>query len=43
LECIAHLAMMSLQLAPKLKPIDPELRLKHFQRKHGPKAYYGQQ
>ena len=41
-ECIAHLAMMSLQLAPKLKTIEPALLEKHFQRKHGPKAYYGQ-
>jgi L-ribulose-5-phosphate 4-epimerase len=41
-ECIAHLAMMSLQLAPKLKLIEPALLAKHFQRKHGPKAYYGQ-
>jgi L-ribulose-5-phosphate 4-epimerase len=42
LECIAHLAMMSLQLAPKLKAIEPALRARHFQRKHGTKAYYGQ-
>jgi L-ribulose-5-phosphate 4-epimerase len=41
-ECIAHLALMSLQLAPKLKPIDSALLAKHFERKHGPKAYYGQ-
>jgi L-ribulose-5-phosphate 4-epimerase len=42
IECIAHLAMLSLQLAPKLKTIEPALLAKHFQRKHGPKAYYGQ-
>jgi L-ribulose-5-phosphate 4-epimerase len=42
LECCAHLAVMSLQLAPRLKPIEPELLAKHFQRKHGPGAYYGQ-
>jgi L-ribulose-5-phosphate 4-epimerase len=41
-ECIAHLAMMSLALAPKLKDIEPELLAKHFNRKHGPGAYYGQ-
>ena len=41
-ECIANLALMSLQLAPKLKPIDSALLAKHFERKHGPKAYYGQ-
>jgi L-ribulose-5-phosphate 4-epimerase len=41
-ECIAHMAMMSLQLAPDLKPIEPELLTKHFKRKHGAGAYYGQ-
>jgi L-ribulose-5-phosphate 4-epimerase len=41
-ECIAHMAMMSLQLAPDLKPIEPELLTKHFERKHGAGAYYGQ-
>jgi L-ribulose-5-phosphate 4-epimerase len=33
---------MSLQLAPNLGPIEPELLAKHFRRKHGPGAYYGQ-
>jgi L-ribulose-5-phosphate 4-epimerase len=41
-ECIAHMALMSLQLAPNLEPIEEELRNKHFKRKHGPGAYYGQ-
>ena len=41
-ECIAHMALMSLQLEPKLKTIEPELLNKHFKRKHGPGAYYGQ-
>ena len=41
-ECIAHVALMSLQLAPKLKRIDPALRTRHFERKHGTSAYYGQ-
>jgi L-ribulose-5-phosphate 4-epimerase len=41
-ECIAHMAMMSLQLSPDLKPIEPELLTKHFKRKHGAGAYYGQ-
>jgi L-ribulose-5-phosphate 4-epimerase len=41
-ECIAHMALMSLQLEPHLKPIEPELLDKHFKRKHGPGAYYGQ-
>jgi len=42
LECVAHMALMSLALAPSLKPIETELRDKHFKRKHGPNAYYGQ-
>jgi L-ribulose-5-phosphate 4-epimerase len=42
IECIAHLALMSLRLAPKLKTIERELLAKHFKRKHGPDAYYGQ-
>lgn len=41
-ECVAHMALMSLQLSPKLRPIEPELLAKHFSRKHGPGAYYGQ-
>ena len=41
-ECVAHMALMSLQLAPALAPIESELLAKHFQRKHGPAAYYGQ-
>lgn len=42
LECVAHMALMSLQLEPALRPIEPELLAKHFKRKHGPGAYYGQ-
>jgi len=42
LECVAHLALMSLHLAPKLRRIEPDLVARHFDRKHGPKAYYGQ-
>jgi L-ribulose-5-phosphate 4-epimerase len=41
-ECIAHMALMSLQLEPKLPSIEQELLNKHFKRKHGPGAYYGQ-
>jgi L-ribulose-5-phosphate 4-epimerase len=41
-ECIAHMALMSLQLAPDLEPIEEELLNKHFRRKHGAGAYYGQ-
>lgn len=42
LEWIAHLAILSLQLAPRLAPIDPTLSSRHFLRKHGPTAHYGQ-
>jgi L-ribulose-5-phosphate 4-epimerase len=41
-ECIAQMALMSMQLAPDLEPIEPELLAKHFRRKHGAGAYYGQ-
>ncbi len=41
-ECVAQMALMSLQLDPALSPIEPELLQKHFKRKHGPGAYYGQ-
>jgi L-ribulose-5-phosphate 4-epimerase len=41
-ECIAELALMSLQLSPQLGRIEPALLNKHFKRKHGAGAYYGQ-
>jgi len=41
-ECIAQMALMSLALEPALPTIEPELLHKHFKRKHGPGAYYGQ-
>ena len=41
-ECIAQMALHSLQLVPRLKTIEPALLQKHFKRKHGPDAYYGQ-
>ncbi len=42
MECVAEMALMSLALAPDLAPIEPELLAKHFMRKHGAGAYYGQ-
>ncbi len=42
LECVAQMALMSMQLEPRLGPIEGELLNKHFKRKHGPGAYYGQ-
>ncbi|HEY0864501.1 MAG TPA: L-ribulose-5-phosphate 4-epimerase AraD [Lacunisphaera sp.] len=41
-ECCAHMALLSLTLNPQLKAIEPALLHKHFKRKHGPGAYYGQ-
>lgn len=42
MECIAHMALMTIELAPRLKTIEPELLDKHFNRKHGAGATYGQ-
>ena len=42
LEEVAHLAWLSTVLAPDAGPLDAAVRDKHFQRKHGPGAYYGQ-
>jgi L-ribulose-5-phosphate 4-epimerase len=42
LERIAKMAWLALGLNPRLKPIPGYLRRKHFERKHGPTAYYGQ-
>lgn len=42
LEYVARLASETLVLAPGLEPVQPELLEKHFSRKHGPAAYYGQ-
>jgi L-ribulose-5-phosphate 4-epimerase len=42
LEFIAQLASETLRLNPKLKPMQSVLLDKHFLRKHGPGAYYGQ-
>ena len=42
MECVAEMALMSLALEPDLEPIEPELLARHFRRKHGAGAYYGQ-
>jgi L-ribulose-5-phosphate 4-epimerase len=42
LEFIARLASETLRIGPGIKPMQPVLLDKHFLRKHGPKAYYGQ-
>jgi L-ribulose-5-phosphate 4-epimerase len=42
MEFIAKLNSETLRINPKLKPIQPALLDKHFLRKHGANAYYGQ-
>jgi L-ribulose-5-phosphate 4-epimerase len=42
LEEVAHLALLTTALDPHAVPLDTSLRDKHFERKHGPNAYYGQ-
>ena len=42
LEEVAHLAYDTAVLNASAEPIPDELRDKHFFRKHGPGAYYGQ-
>ncbi|HKF24053.1 MAG TPA: L-ribulose-5-phosphate 4-epimerase AraD [Candidatus Angelobacter sp.] len=42
LEEVAHMAYASLVINSNVAPLADELREKHFQRKHGPAAYYGQ-
>ena len=42
LEAIARMALGTLQLNPQAGPVDQYLLDKHYRRKHGPGAYYGQ-
>ncbi len=42
LEAVAAMAERTLALDPAAAPIDPALLERHFTRKHGPAAYYGQ-
>jgi L-ribulose-5-phosphate 4-epimerase len=42
LEEVARIAALTELIAPGAAPLDPALRHKHFERKHGPHAYYGQ-
>ena len=42
LELIAQMALHTLQIAPATPRLKPALLKKHFERKHGPDAYYGQ-
>ncbi|MCS2149409.1 L-ribulose-5-phosphate 4-epimerase [Scandinavium manionii] len=42
MEEVAKMAWLAQGINPQLKPIDGWLMEKHFNRKHGPNAYYGQ-
>jgi L-ribulose-5-phosphate 4-epimerase len=42
LESVARIALLTLQLDPGAPPLADAVRDKHFERKHGPGAYYGQ-
>ncbi|MBB5193556.1 L-ribulose-5-phosphate 4-epimerase [Silvimonas terrae] len=42
LEEIAYMGIFSAQLAPRLSPMQQPLLDRHYLRKHGAKAYYGQ-
>jgi L-ribulose-5-phosphate 4-epimerase len=41
-ELVAAIARRTLALVPDAPPLDEALRRRHFARKHGPAAYYGQ-
>lgn len=42
LEEVARMAFLTATLAPSAPPLDAAVRNKHYERKHGPNAYYGQ-
>lgn len=42
MEEVAKMAWIARSINPDIRPIDSYLLNKHFQRKHGPNAYYGQ-
>ncbi len=42
LEEVARMALLTTMLESGAPPLDGAVREKHFQRKHGPRAYYGQ-
>jgi L-ribulose-5-phosphate 4-epimerase len=42
LEFIAHLATVTYGVNPRARALPVTLLGKHFSRKHGPRAYYGQ-
>jgi L-ribulose-5-phosphate 4-epimerase len=42
LEYIARMAFRGLLINPKMTPVSSALQRRHYERKHGPKATYGQ-
>ncbi len=42
MESVAKMAQLSLSIAPGLQPVPEYITRKHYLRKHGPGAYYGQ-
>jgi L-ribulose-5-phosphate 4-epimerase len=42
LEEVARMALFTTRIRPGQEPIPPSLLSRHFERKHGPSAYYGQ-
>ena len=42
LEAVAAMAQLTLSLRPDALPLEDYVLDKHYQRKHGPSAYYGQ-
>jgi L-ribulose-5-phosphate 4-epimerase len=42
LEIVAEMALKAIQLNPQVEPVSSNLLDKHFLRKHGATAYYGQ-
>ncbi len=42
LEEVARIAVLTELIAPGAGPLEESVRRKHFERKHGPRAYYGQ-
>ena len=42
LEQVARMALLTTLLEPDAPPLQSALRDKHYERKHGPQAYYGQ-
>lgn len=43
LEAVAAMAQLTLALRPDAPTLEPYVLIKHYQRKHGPSAYYGQE